>query len=198
MSLLDDRDALTSVQVHPVITQRWSPRGFDQAHELVREDLVPLLEAARWAPSAGNTQPTRFVLALRGEPLHDRLLAALNPGNQAWAGRASALVVLVSLAEDENGKPYPWALHDAGQAAAYLTFQAGAERLHVHQMAGFDAEAVRAAAGLSEVERPVVIVAVGVRGGEPLDGTLAERESAPRSRRPLTQLVLPGEPEPAA
>jgi len=198
VSLLDDRDALTNVQVHPVISQRWSPRGFDPAHELTRDDLLPLLEAARWAPSAGNTQPTRFVVALRGEPLHDRLMAALNPGNQPWAGRASALVVLVALAADENGKAYPWARHDAGQSAAYLTFQAGVEGLLVHQMAGFDADAVRAAAGLTEVQQPAVVTAVGVLGGEPLEGQLAERETAPRRRRPLEELVLPGEAQPLA
>ena len=197
MTLLDDRDALTTVQVHPLISQRWSPRGFDPGHELTREDLVPLLEAARWAPSAGNTQPTRFVVALRGEPLHDRLLQALNPGNQVWADRASALVVLVALEHDEAGKAYPWARHDAGQAAAYLTFQAGVEGLLVHQMAGFDAEAVQAAAGLSAVQRPAVLVAVGVLGGPALEGALAERESAPRRRKTLEELVLPGEVPPA-
>ena len=192
MTLLDDRAAVTAVPVHPLLAQRWSPRGFDPAHVLTREDLLPLLEAARWAPSAGNTQPWRFVVALRGEPLHARLLAALNRGNQGWAARASALLVLVALTEDEGGKPYPSALHDTGQAAAHLTVQAEAEGLRVHQMAGLDAEGVRAAAGLSPVQRPVVVVAVGVPGGEPLEGRLAEREAAPRSRRPLAELVLAG------
>jgi len=34
------------------------------------------------------------------------------------------------------------ALHDAGQAAAHLTFQARAMGLHAHQFAGFDHDAL--------------------------------------------------------
>ena len=194
MTLLDDRTApAPAVDLHPLLRQRWSPRGFDGAHELTRDDLLPLLEAARWAPSAGNTQPTRYVLARRGEPLHTRVVEALSRGNRSWAGRAAALIVLVALQEDEDGKPYPYARHDAGQAAAHLTLQAAAQGLVVHQMAGFDADRLRAAAGLSEVQEPVVVIAVGVVGGEPLEARLAERESAPRVRRPLAELLLSGE-----
>ena len=161
---------------------------------LRRADLVPLLEAARWAPSSGNTQPWRFVLSLRGEPLHARLLDALRPGNQRWAGRAAVLGVAVALQSDETGRPYPMARHDTGQAMAHLTVQAGALGLAVHQMAGFDAEAVRRAAGLTEVQEPAVLFAVGSPGGGPLPEGLREREQAPRTRRPLAELLLPGEP----
>jgi len=187
---VDDRTAETSVPLHPLLAGRWSPRRFDPAHVLSRADLLPLLEAARWAPSSGNTQPTRYAVALRGEPLHERLLSALRPGNQSWAGRAAALVVLVSLTEDERGRSYPSGLHDSGQAAAYLTFQAGAEGLSAHQMSGFDVEGVRAAARLTQTQRPVVVVAVGRTGGDPLDDALAQREAAPRVRLPLDELVL--------
>ena len=180
--------------LHPLLAGRRSPRGFDPAQVLTREQLQPLLEAARWAPSAGNTQPTRLVVALREEPLHVRLLAALSRGNRSWAGRAAALLVVVSLEHDETGRPYPSALHDAGQASAHLSLQAEAQGLHVHQMAGFDPPAVAAAAGLTPQQRPVVVVAVGAVGGPPLEDRLAAREVAPRTRRPLEELVLPGEP----
>jgi molybdopterin-guanine dinucleotide biosynthesis protein A/nitroreductase len=180
------------VTLHPLLAARWSPRRLDPDQVLTREDLLPLLEAARWAPSSGNTQPTRFVVALRGEPLHARLMGALKRGNRTWAGRAAALVVVVSLAHDETGRSYPSGLHDAGQAAAHLSLQAEAQGLHVHQMGGFDADAVRVAAGLSEAQRPVVVAAVGAEGGPPLDERLAAREAEPRTRRPLEELVLPG------
>ncbi|HEX6514035.1 MAG TPA: nitroreductase family protein [Nocardioidaceae bacterium] len=41
----------------PVLRRRWSPRQFDADHELAPDQLDILLEAARWAPSAGNSQP---------------------------------------------------------------------------------------------------------------------------------------------
>jgi nitroreductase len=33
--------------------------------ELSNEELMPIFEAARWAPSAFNTQPWRFIYAKR-------------------------------------------------------------------------------------------------------------------------------------
>ncbi|MEY4016389.1 MAG: hypothetical protein RLZZ189_186, partial [Pseudomonadota bacterium] len=49
--------------IHSVFTDRWSPRSF--SNEAITEDeLLTLLEAARWAPSAFNAQPWRFAYAL--------------------------------------------------------------------------------------------------------------------------------------
>lgn len=185
-----DRAAPTDVPLHPLLTGRWSPRGFDPGHALTREDLLPLLEAARWAPSAGNTQTTRWLVTVRGEPAYDRVVSTLTKGNQPWAPRASALLVAVATEAGPDDRPFRSSLHDAGQAVAHLTFQAEAQGLRVHQMGGFDAEAVRREFDLSPVHRPVVVVAVGVVGGAPLPGGLAEREVAPRTRLPLSDLLL--------
>ncbi len=189
-----DRRARTAVPLHPLLAGRWSPRRFDEADVLDRGALLPLLEAARWAPSSGNTQPTRWVVTLRGEPAHERLLGCLSKGNLTWAPRAAALLVAVSLEADETGRPYPSHLHDTGQAVAHLSVQAEAQGLRVHQMGGFDAEAVRRAFALDAGARPSVVVAVGRPGGEPLPERLAAREQAPRERRPLAELLLPTEP----
>ena len=194
------KTASTTVPVHPLLAERWSPRGFDRAHEIGDDALAALLEAARWAPSAGNSQPWRFLVTRRGEAAHDRLFAALAPGNQAWAGSASALVLVAASTAGGDGRPRPWALYDTGQAVAALVTQAQADGLSVHQMGGFDAAAVRAGFGLPDWVTPVVVLAIGRRGDAAgLAGPLAAREAAPRTRRPLADLLLPAaEPEPAA
>jgi nitroreductase len=188
--------ASTTVPVHPLVAERWSPRGFDREHELGDEALHALLEAARWAASAGNSQPWRFLVTRRGEDAHGRLFAALAPGNQAWAGSASALVLVAARTATDNGDPQPWALYDTGQAVATLVTQAQADGLSVHQMGGFDTAAVRAEFGLDGTLTPIVILAVGRRdGAAELPEALAAREAAPRARRPLSDLLLPAAAE---
>jgi nitroreductase len=184
--------ASTSAPVHPLLAERWSPRGFDRAHELGDDSLTTLLEAARWAPSAGNSQPWRFLVTRRGEQAHDRLFAALAPGNQAWAGAASALVLVAARTAGDDGTPQPWALYDTGQAVAALVTQAQADGLAVHQMGGFDNAAVRAEFGLGEELTPVVVIAIGRHDSlAGLAEPLAAREQAPRTRRPVGDLLLP-------
>ncbi len=192
-----DKTASTAVPVHPLLAERWSPRGFDRSHELDDVALSALLEAARWAPSAQNTQPWRFLVTRRGEESHRRLFAALAPGNQAWAGTASALVLVAARTVGDDGGPQPWALYDTGQAVAALVTQAQADGLAVHQMGGFDSAAVRAEFGLGDTLTPVVVLAIGRRDGTAeLPGPLAARETAPRTRRPLSDLLLPAWTEP--
>src|SRR5215469_8653020 len=189
------KTASTTVPVHPLLAERWSPRGFDRAHEIADEALAALLEAARWAPSAQNSQPWRFLVTRRGEPAHDRLFAALAPGNQAWAGQASALILIVARMAGDDGQPQPWALYDTGQAVAALVTQAQADGLAVHQMGGFDTGAVRAEFGLGDALTPVVVLAIGRRDSTAdLPEPLAARETAPRTRRPVSDLLLSARP----
>jgi nitroreductase len=175
-------------RLHPLLADRFSPRAFDAGATIPPDELDVLLEAARWAPSASNTQPWRFLAGRRGEPAFAALLAALNPGNQAWAGDAAALVLVAAETVDENGAQRPWAVYDAGQAAAHLTAQAGALGLAVRQMGGFGADALPA---LPPRVTPLAVLAVGV----PLpadripDGHPATRLPA-RGRRPLDELLL--------
>jgi nitroreductase len=191
------KTASTTVPVHPLLAERWSPRGFDRAHEIGDEALAALLEAARWAPSAQNSQPWRFLVTRRGEPAHDRLFAALAPGNQAWAGRASALILVAARTVGDDGRPQPWALYDTGQAVAALVTQAQAGGLAVHQMGGFDTDAVRTGFGLGEALTPVVVLAIGRHDHDAgLPEPFAARETAPRTRRPLSDLLLPVSPAP--
>ncbi len=72
-----------------------SPRAF--ASDTISEaQLHAILEAARWAPSAYNAQPWRFIYALRGDAAWSSILGAIMPFNQAWAQNAAAIIVIAS------------------------------------------------------------------------------------------------------
>ena len=184
--------AATAVPLHPLLAERWSPRGLDAGHALAEQDVAALLEAARWAPSASNTQPWRFVVASRGSRLHTALLDVLAGGNRGWAASASALVLVAARTQDDAGRPLPWALYDTGAAVAHLSVQAQADGLAVHQMGGFDAAAVTRLLELPDGVQPLVVLAVGRRDEQAeLPEALAARERAPRERLPLDALLLP-------
>jgi nitroreductase len=187
-----DRTARTAAPLHPLLAARWSPRALDPGHELSPEQLTCLLEAARWAPSASNTQPWRFAVTLRGSAEHAAVLDALAPGNQAWAHAASALVVAAAETVAPDGAARPWALYDTGQAVAHLSVQAEHEGLAVHQMGGFDRDRVRAVLDAADPVEPLVVLAVGRHDSTvALPEPLAGREAAPRTRLPLDELLLP-------
>src|SRR3954452_1486594 len=182
--------------LHDLLARRRSPRGFSAARPVDAESLRVLLEAARWAPSANNSQPWRFGVARRGEPAFDALVAALAPGNRLWARNAAALILLAAQTVGEDGGERRWAVYDAGQAAAHLTVQAQAEGLAVHQMGGFDPAAAADVFGLGDDLEPVVVIAIGWHDPEAeLPEPFASRERAPRVRLPLDELVLTPAPQ---
>ncbi|TQL47089.1 nitroreductase [Homoserinimonas aerilata] len=189
---IPSRTAQTSAPIVEVLAERWSPRSFDTTVEVTQEQLTSALEAARWSPSAGNTQPWRFVVARRGTPEHATIVENLMGFNQVWAASAPVLIVNIAVTQDAEGKPMRFAEYDLGQAAAHLSVQAHHDGLHVHQMGGILVDGLRAAFGLDETLRPLSVTALGVLGGPELltNEVLREREVQPRSRRPLDELII--------
>lgn len=182
--------------VDPVFLERWSPRAFE-ATPIAEDELLSLLEAARWAPSAANVQPWRFVVALHGEPAFDQIVGTLSGNNKVWAGNAAALIVFVSVTTavwPGTSEPAPNALHafDTGAAWASFAIQARKEGWHTHGMAGFDRDALGAAIKLPADHAINAVVAIG-KLGDPatLPEALRVRE-VPSQRRPLTETVIRG------
>lgn len=180
-----------ALPLDPLLSARRSPRAFDSAAEVTSQELAALLEAARWAPSSGNSQPWRFLVGRRDDDAHKRIFASLVPGNQRWAGRAALLVVGAHLTHTEDGQELRFAAYDLGQAVAHLTLQATSLGLYVHQMAGFNPRPLHTELGLPAHVRPKVVIAVGRLGdAEGLPEDLQRRESAPRERHRVAALLL--------
>ena len=197
MTIITDitsRKADTEAPLITPLVERWSPRAYDPSAIVEPGVIRTILEAARWAPSANNVQPWRFIVARRGTDAFATVHDALLGFNQAWADSAAVLVVNIAEIVDQTGTARPWARYDLGQAVAHLTVQAQHEGLHTHQMGGFDAAKLHAAFGLDARLDVVSITAIGVLGDvDALPDPLREREAAPRLRKPLDELVLVGE-----
>lgn len=182
--------------IDPIFLERWSPRAFD-GRAMPEADLLSLIEAARWAPSAFNVQPWRFLYALRGDAHWQQYLELLDSFNRSWAQQASALVFLVSdslmFAEDPTkAKPSRCHSFDAGAAWAQLALQATRMGYQAHGMAGIDYDKSRTSLQIPERYRIEIAIAVGRRAeAVNLPEDLRERE-VPSSRRPLQELAFAG------
>ena len=190
-SVVPHRRAETSVPISAMHAKRWSPRAFDPHAEISERSLTAIIEAARWAPSARNSQPWRFIVGRRGTKTHSRILEGLSESNSAWANSAASLIVNIAVTRDSEGKPLRWAEYDLGQAVAHCTLQAQHEGLHTHQVGGIDADVLRRVFDLETHLEPVSVTVLGAIGApEALPDKLRERELMPRGRVPLNLLLL--------
>lgn len=157
---------MTRHAAHPIeqmFLDRWSPRAMS-GEPLPKEELLRLFEAARWAPSWGNSQPWQLVWSARDTVPFSKLFATLDEGNRAWVVRAAALVLVCSKTSKPDGKPLPTNAFDTGAAWMALALQGSAQRLVVHAMGGFDAQAARVVCAVPDDVAIHCVVAVGRPG----------------------------------
>jgi nitroreductase len=185
-----NKRAETSTEVHPLIAQRWSPRAYDESATISADDLTAIFEAARWAPSAFNAQPWKFVVGIQGDEKFAGISSLLVDFNKQWAPKASALILVNALTLREDGKVNPTALYDTGLAVSHLTFEANHRGYDVHQMSGFDNAAAKTKFPLGQGVEPITCVAIGKRTSpDSLPEEIKVREVAPRSRKSLDEIV---------
>ena len=187
--------AETIVPVHEIIATRRSPRSFDESAVISDQDLLGILEAARWAPSAFNGQPWRFFVGKRGDELFNQIMASLVPFNQSWAERSSALILVAAKIAKSDGTIHADYQFDCGLAVGQLVIETHHRGLIAHQMTGFDKAIAQEQLSLTAELVPVVVVAIGKQDApEKLSGPLLERELAKRERLSLTEIVVKGLP----
>ncbi|MEY2813782.1 MAG: oxidoreductase [Actinobacteria bacterium] len=186
------KKAPTELELHPLITNRWSPRALDVNDIISNGDLHAILEAARLAPSAFNEQPWRFIFGKRGDETFNQILNGLGEFNQLWAKNSSALLLVVGTKQRGNGDPHPSYQYDLGLAVSQGTFEAHHRGYVTHQMTGFNHDVMCQTFDLTTFE-PVVVVAIGRQtDSDILPAQMAEREKALPNRKPLTELIIKG------
>eukprot|EP01035_Chromulina_nebulosa_P014678 gene14678-19424_t len=187
----------TEHPIHPMFLERWSARSFP-GETMPEADLLTMFEAARWAQSASNVQPWRFSYALRNDPSWPTYLDFLVEGNQPWADKAAALVIVASrkrTAPTDGSEPKPIHTHslDAGAALQAFTLQATLLGYVAHPMAGIHADKIRAAFGIPEEDYKIeAMIAVGrLAPAEMLPERFRGREVRSQ-RKPMAEIVFKG------
>jgi nitroreductase len=177
--------------VAPYIIDRWSPRAM--SGEAVQQSaLLSLFEAARWAQSCYNNQPWRFVYAHRQTPHWQTLFDLMVPFNQAWTERAAVLIVVVSRAVFDNGKPSRTHSFDTGAACQNLALQGSSMGLVVHGMEGFNYDRARTALHIPDEYTVEAMFAVG----KPADPTVLspelQKREVPSDRKAVETFIYEG------
>ena len=186
------RPGETRADILPLIAGRWSSRALDPDLPVDPAVLDRLFEAARWAPSAFNNQPWRFLSFGPEDPRALEIARdTLMPGN-VWALAAPRLLFILTRTDQPgSGKPNIRAHYEAGMAAVQMALQAAHEGLVFHQMAGFSAKKVIEAFKVPENFAVIAAAAVGHPG--PADAVPENRralETEARERRPLSDIVF--------
>ncbi|MBO1005541.1 nitroreductase family protein [Pseudogracilibacillus auburnensis] len=177
--------------IDPIYIKRWSPRSFS-TKEVEQEKLNSLFEAARWAPSAANWQPWRFIFAKSNED-RKKFLSFLYEGNVEWCKNAPAFVAIASkTTRNEAGDPNIAHTFDTGTAWGYLSLEANRQGLITHGMGGFDRGKAKEVLHIPDEYDIHAIIAIGYHNPQ---GELSEKNKEreiPSNRHPIEKFVFEG------
>ena len=142
---------------------RQSCRNYDEAKPVEKEKLEAMLEAARFAPSACNSQPYHFTVCT-GETAKKVAKATMGLGMNKFAPQAPVMIVV-------SEEPYSkmaaagsvvskndYRSMDIGIDVAYLTAEAAAQGLGPCILGWLDESEVRKICGLKHTVRLVIAV----------------------------------------
>ncbi len=185
----------TEYDIDDQFLQRHSPRAMS-GEKISDTELMTLFDAARWAPSAFNIQPWRFVYAMRETPEFETIFSLLGDFNKSWCINAGALIVTISAKNSVNPKgevkPNPTHSFSTGSAWENFALQASSMNLLAHGMSGFDYNMAKEKLGVPDDYEVVMMIAVGHHGKiENLPESLRAGEK-PSDRKPLSEIVFRG------
>jgi nitroreductase len=169
-----------NMDILKVIKGRRSVRAF-RSDEVPPEIVGKLLDAAMWAPSAGNIQPWEFIV-IRKPKIKGKLVeAALD---QTFIEEAP-VVIVVCANENRSSQRYGvrgktlYCIQDTAAAIQNIHLAAHSLGLGTCWIGAFREEEVREILKVPHGIRPVAIIPVGYTAESP----------SPPSRRPISQIV---------
>ena len=156
------------LDVFEAIEKRRSIRVY-MSEEVSEKDVERLIEAARWAPSAGNIQPWEFVIVTNQETKRRLSAAALH---QTFIEEAP-VVIVVCADEARSSEGFGsrgarlYCLQDTAAATENMLLAAQALGLATCWVGAFHEDEVANVINAPRNVRPVAIVPVGRSGEKP-------------------------------
>jgi nitroreductase len=166
-----------------IAAARQSCRSYDETRDIEQEKLEAILESARLAPSACNSQPYHFTVC-RGETARAVASATQGMGMNKFSNQAPVLIVISEANYNKTAamgakvKGNDYRSIDIGIATAYLTAEATAQGLSTCILGWLDDAKIRKICGLDQPVR--LVITLGYAKDDPLRA---------KKRKELTQLV---------
>jgi nitroreductase len=162
---------------------RQSCRSYDESRDVESEKLSAILEAARLAPSACNSQPFHLTVC-RGETAKAVAAATQGMGMNKFSSQAPVLIVISEGAYSKSAalgakvKGNDYRSIDIGITTAYLTAEATAQGLSTCILGWLDDDKIRKICDLDQPVRLVITL-----------GYAKEDALRAKKRKELSELV---------
>ena len=160
--------------IYELINRRQSDRAYDPSRPVEREKAERIVEAARLAPSACNSQPWHFIVVDEPEKCRETAAALASMGMNKFAESPNFTARLGGWIKNKH---FP--LIDCGIAASYITLAATAEGLGSCIMGWFDEKRLKRLLGIPSSKRVLLVVALGY----------SVQQHREKSRRPLGEVA---------
>jgi nitroreductase len=176
-------DTLMSGEIMDVlkaIKGRRSIRAF-KSDDVSPEIIEKLIDAATWAPSAGNIQPWEFIIVRESKTRRSLAEAALNQSSIEEA----SVVIVVCANENRSSEGYGargrilYCIQDTAAAIENLLLFAYSIGLETCWVGAFEEDEVREILKIPNGVRPVAMIPIGY----------AAETSLSRKRRPINLIV---------
>src|SRR4030042_595273 len=151
------------MELQEAIKGRRSIRNFKK-QTIPEETITQLIEAASYAPSAGNIQPWQFIIVRKPTVKKKLAESALN---QAYVEQAPVVIVVCadekrsSMGYGTRGRTL-YCLQDTAAATQNILLTAYSLRLGTCWIGAFNEDEAREAVNAPEGVRPVAIIPVGI------------------------------------
>lgn len=169
-----------------IVMTRYSVRDFEE-RPVPREDILAMIESARWAPSASNSQPTRFIAVTDPAIIARLCKEGMGPviGNP-WLKKAPLLIVGCSQLDlivnhlAAGVTKIDYYIVDLGIALEHIALKATELGLGTCWVGWLREEKVKEILGIPKKVRAMALLAIGYPKGVP----------PKRKRKPVEKLLF--------
>ncbi len=175
---------MSFVDFYQLVEARQSCRAYDSTRDVEPEKLARIVEAARLAPSACNSQPWHLITVTDANLRAEVADALTSMGMNRWADQATAFIVIVQESPNFTARLGGWIknkhfpLIDCGIVSSHITLAATQEGLGSCILGWFDEKHIRQILGIPRSKRVLMVISLGY-------ATDAHRQ---HQRRPLSEM----------